>query len=153
MDHCVIETPAGRLRVWEINGCVAECAWVSAPLRDPATPLLEEAAKEIGEYFRGERMRFELPLATMGDPLAQRVWREILSVPYGKTVTAAAIADRLKRRRELKQIIRLCNSNPLALFVPCHRVVGEKNDGGYVGGMAVKYALWEIEGITKKEER
>jgi len=149
MDHCVIETPAGRLELWEINGCITECAWISAPLRAPDTLLLKEAAEEIGEYFQGKRERFDLPLAAPGDLLAQKVWREILSVPYGRTRTAASIAQRLKCAKDLKRIIKFCNTNPLALLIPCHRIVGEKNDGGYVGGMAVKYALWELEHIKR----
>lgn len=98
MDHCVIETPAGRLCIWEIRDCVTECAWVNAPLRAPETPLLKKAAQEVDEYFRGERKEFDLPLAAPGSELDQKVRRVIMAIPYGKTMSAAKAATWAARR-------------------------------------------------------
>ena len=151
MDHCVMDTPAGRLTIWEIRGCITEAVWANAPLRAPETPLLKAAVKEIDEYFAGSRKDFDLPIAAPGDPLSQKVWAALLSIPYGKTVTAEKLADRLKLRRQLRAVIKAVNANPVALFLPCHRVVAVDGDGGYVGGMDVKYALWKAEGIPRKE--
>lgn len=147
MEHCVIDTPAGRLLIWELKGYITEAAWANSPLREPVTPLLRKAATEVDEYFKGERTAFDLPLAAPGDPLAQKVWQAILAVPYGKVKSAADIAETLKMKKQLRAIIKICNSNAIALFIPCHRIVGENGDGGYVGGMHTKYALWHVEGI------
>lgn len=147
MEHCVIDTPAGRLLIWELKGYITEAAWANSPLRAPVTPLLRKAATEVDEYFKGERTGFDLPLAAPGDPLAQKVWQAILAVPYGKVKSAADIAEKLKMKKQLRAIIKICNSNAIALFIPCHRIVGENGDGGYVGGMHTKYALWHVEGI------
>lgn len=147
MEHCVIDTPAGRLLIWELKGYITEAVWANSPLREPSTPLLRKAATEVDEYFKGERKEFDLPLAAPGDPLAQKVWQAILTVPYGKVKTAADVADKIKMRKYLRAVIKLCNTNPIALFIPCHRIVGEKGDGSYVGGMHTKYALWNVEGI------
>lgn len=147
MNHCVIETPAGRLTIWELQGCITEAAFGNAPLRAPETPLLQEAVKEIEEYFQGRRREFDLPIAAPGDPLAQKVWAALLDIPYGKTVTAAKLAARLKASRYLRAIIKIINHNPVAIFLPCHRVVSEEGEGGYVGGAEVKHVLWQVEGI------
>lgn len=151
MDHCVIETPAGRLCIWETRGYITECSWVEAPLRAPESQLLRRAADEVAAYFKGEQRSFDLPVAAPGTEAEQAVWQALLSVPYGKTVSAKRLADRLFRGRQLRMVVKACNTNPVVLFVPCHRVVGEGNDGGYIGGMAVKYKLWDVEGIRRKD--
>lgn len=153
MDHCVIETPAGRLCIWELEGCIAEAAWVTAPLRAAETPLLETAAREVDAYFKRARRTFDLPLAMPGSSLEQAVWQAILRIPYGRTMTAAALAEKLGLRKKTRAVIAACNSNPVALFVPCHRIVAEDGDGGYVGGLTVKHALWQVEGIRSRETK
>lgn len=153
MDHCVIETPAGRLCIWEIRDCITECAWVRAPLRAPETPLLEEAAREVAEYFKKERRTFDLPIAAPGTELEQKVWQAVLAIPYGRTVTAAALAEKLGLRKKFRAVVAACTRNPVALFIPCHRVTAEDGDGSYVGGPAVKHALWEVEGIRSRAAR
>ena len=85
MNHCVIETPAGRLCIWEIRECITECAWVNAPLRAPETPLLTAAAREVEEYFKRQRRSFDLPVAAPGTELERAVWQAVLAVPYGRT--------------------------------------------------------------------
>lgn len=153
MDHCVIETPAGRLCIWEIRDCITECAWVNAPLRTPETPLLTAAAREVAEYFKKERRTFDLPIAAPGTELEQKVWQAVLAVPYGRTVTAAALAEKLGFRKKFRAVVAACNRNPVALFIPCHRVTAEDGDGGYVGGLDVKHALWDVEGIRSRAAR
>lgn len=153
MDHCVIETPAGRLCIWEIRDCITECAWVNAPLRAPETPLLTAAAREVAEYFKKERRAFDLPIAAPGTELEQKVWQAVLAVPYGRTVTAAALAEKLGLRKKFRAVVAACNRNPVALFIPCHRVTAEDGDGGYVGGLDVKHALWAVEGIRSRAAR
>lgn len=149
MDHCVIETPAGRLCIWELRGCITECAWVTAPLRAPETPLLVKAAQEVDEYFKKARRTFDLPLAAPGRDLEQKVWQAVMQIPYGRTVTASAIADKAGLRRKFRAVVNACVKNPIALFIPCHRVTAEDGDGSYVGGPEVKRALWAVEGIRR----
>lgn len=153
MDHSVIDTPIGRLAIWEIHGCITECAWVMAPLREGASPLLAQAAREVSEYFKKQRRTFDLPLALPGTELEQQVWREILRIPYGRTMTAAAIAKKLGKPRQIRAVIAACTSNPAVLFVPCHRVTAEDGEGSYVGGADIKRALWALEGIARTEKK
>lgn len=150
MDHCVMETPAGALCIWEIRGCITESAWVTAPLRAPETPLLQEAARQVGAYFKGERRAFDLPIAAPGTPLEQRVWEAVLRIPYGRTVTSRALAERLGQKRQVRAVIAACTKNPVALFVPCHRVTAENGEGTYVGGPEIRRILWAVEGIADK---
>lgn len=152
MNHCVIETPAGRLLIWELYDCITECSFVNAPLREPETPLLTEAAKEIGEYFAGTRRAFELPIAPPASPEGRRVLTAILAIPYGKTMTSEKLAAKAGLARRVKSVVKVCNENPLAVLIPSHRVTAPDGDGGFVGGMEAKYALWTVEGIRKKEE-
>ncbi len=153
MDHCVIETPAGTLLLWEIRDCLTECTWTSAPLRAPASPLLQKAAEEIGEYFAGKRRDFDLPIAPPGNAFESRVWEAMLAVPYGKTMTAAKLAAKAGFPRKVRQVIAVSSKCPMALFLPSHRIVGDTTDGSYSGGMDVKYKLWDIEKIPYKKEK
>jgi methylated-DNA-[protein]-cysteine S-methyltransferase len=116
---------------------------------DPAWPALRECAAQVAEYFAGERGRFDLPLAPRGTPFQRRVWQEIAKVPYGATITYSELARRAGRPGSARAAGAATGRNPLALVVPCHRIVAA--DGaltGYAGGLARKARLLELEGAA-----
>ena len=120
-------------------------AWVE----DPAWPPLRDCAAQVAEYFAGERGRFDLPIAPRGTEFQQRVWREIAKVPYGLTITYSEIARRAGASGSARAAGAATGRNPLALVVPCHRIVAA--DGsltGYAGGLARKARLLELEGAA-----
>lgn len=106
----------------------------------------EETARQLDEYFAHRRTRFDLPLAPRGDAFDQRVWHALTDIPYGRTRTYGELARELGNPG-LAQAVGAANGrNPLAVLVPCHRVVGA--DGsltGYAGGLDRKRFLLELE--------
>jgi methylated-DNA-[protein]-cysteine S-methyltransferase len=110
-------------------------------------PVLDECARQLGEYFEGRRREFDLPLAADGSDFQRRVWREIARIPFGETVSYAELARRAGAAGSARAAGAATGHNPLSVVVPCHRVIG--SDGsltGYAGGLERKTRLLEIEG-------
>ncbi len=111
-----------------------------------------DVERQLGEYFQRRREVFELRLAPAGSRFEQRVWRQLLQIPYGGTTTYGELAERLGDPRAVRAVGRANGANPIAIVIPCHRVIGA--DGslvGYGGGLAVKQALLELEGALPPE--
>jgi methylated-DNA-[protein]-cysteine S-methyltransferase len=118
----------------------------SADVPAAAAALLERAAAQVGEYFAGARMTFDLPLAPAGTPFQQAVWRALLAIPYGATASYVDVARRLGQPAAVRAVGAANGRNPIAIVIPCHRVIGA--DGsltGYAGGLARKQALLALE--------
>lgn len=114
---------------------------------DPAHAPLAECARQLTEYFAGQRDCFDLPLAPDGTEFQRRVWGEIARIPFGATLTYAELAARAGAPGAARAAGAATGRNPLSIVVPCHRVVG--TDGsltGYAGGLERKTRLLEIEG-------
>ncbi|MBX5444189.1 MAG: methylated-DNA--[protein]-cysteine S-methyltransferase [Sphaerobacter sp.] len=109
-------------------------------------PLVEQAREELTAYFEGRLQRFTVPLDPVGTAFQRRVWAEVAAIPYGETATYRQIAERIGNPRAVRAVGAANGANPLAIIIPCHRVVG--SDGsltGYGGGLAVKRALLDLE--------
>jgi methylated-DNA-[protein]-cysteine S-methyltransferase len=117
---------------------------------DDDDPLLAEARAQLTEYFAGQRQQFDLPVAAPGTDFHQRVWRQLRLIPYGTTMSYGQIAAALGLSQAASRAVGLANGrNPVAIVVPCHRVIGA--DGtltGYGGGLARKRALLSLESTT-----
>ncbi len=106
------------------------------------TPLLLEACRQLEEYFDGKRKNFELPLAPKGTPFQMRCWDELRRIPYGFTATYGDIARAVGSPNGFRAVGSANNRNPIAIIIPCHRVIG--SDGklvGFGGGLDVKSFL------------
>lgn len=109
-------------------------------------PLLRRAAEELGAYFAGRRRDFTLPLDPRGSDFQRQVWQALRSIPYGQTRTYGQIAEQIGRRRAARAVGMANNRNPIAILIPCHRVIG--SDGsmtGYAAGIAIKERLLALE--------
>src|SRR5205085_9923425 len=105
-----------------------------------------EPARQLREFFAGERTAFELPLRPAGTPFQRAVWDALLEVPYGETTGYGALAQRLGRPGAARAVGLANARNPLAIVVPCHRVVGASGAlTGYAGGLERKRFLLELE--------
>lgn len=103
-------------------------------------------ALQLGEYFAGHRREFDLPLAPRGTAFQLQVWRHLLQIPYGETLSYSAAAYRIGRPRAARAVGRANATNPLPVVVPCHRLVGR--DGsltGFAGGLDFKRKLLQLE--------
>ncbi len=110
---------------------------------------LDQACRQLDEYFGGQRRRFDLPLAPRGTAFQQAVWRALLEIPFGETRSYRQQAERIGRPTAIRAVGTANGANPLAVIVPCHRVIG--SDGsltGYAGGLARKALLLELEGAS-----
>lgn len=110
------------------------------------TELLERAALQLTEYFSGNRGDFVLPLKPHGTAFQQTVWNALRQIPFGETRSYEEIAVSVGNPKACRAVGMANNRNPIAIIVPCHRVIG-KNGGltGYAGGLPVKEYLLEIE--------
>lgn len=110
------------------------------------TPVLARAAAQLAEYFAGERHTFELPLAPDGTLFQQLVWRTLIGIPFGETWSYGALARAIDRPSASRAVGAANGRNPLAIVVPCHRVIGGSGAlTGYAGGMVAKQWLLEHE--------
>jgi methylated-DNA-[protein]-cysteine S-methyltransferase len=109
-------------------------------------PVLKKTLTQLDEYFKGIRMKFDLPLAPQGTDFQQTVWNELLKIEYGTTATYMHMAKRLGNVKSIRAAASANGKNPIGIIIPCHRVVGA--DGkltGYAGGLHRKQWLLEHE--------
>ena len=107
---------------------------------------LRDARRQLREYFDGHRRDFDLPLAPDGTAFQSRVWEQLRRIPYGETISYGELAHRIRKPTASRAVGAANGRNPLAIVVPCHRVIGA--DGtltGYGGGLPVKEALLALE--------
>jgi methylated-DNA-[protein]-cysteine S-methyltransferase len=105
-----------------------------------------DARGQLGEYFEGRRTSFDVPLALQGTPFQRRVWDALREIPYGETTSYGELARRLGSPRAMRAVGLANGRKPIAVIVPCHRVIGA--DGtltGYGGGLERKRLLLELE--------
>lgn len=123
-------------------------AAMASSLKDPAPAIriLAQSARELGEYFRGQRQHFQIPLAPRGTPFQQQVWRELQNIPYGSTCSYKDIAARIKNPKGARAVGSANGKNPLCIVIPCHRVIAADGSiGGYSGGLTMKRKLLALE--------
>ena len=146
--YSVMDSPLGSLTLASsAHGLVSVQFGLNMPsdgVLDDAANL--EAAQQLREYFDGRRTQFDLPLDASGTPFQLSVWNELLKIPYGSTRSYIDIARSLGKPGAARAVGMANHENPIAIVIPCHRVVG--SDGsltGYAGGLHLKKRLLGIE--------
>jgi methylated-DNA-[protein]-cysteine S-methyltransferase len=105
-----------------------------------------EARRQLHAYFAGDLVAFDLPLAAEGTPFQQAVWKALVEIPYGETISYGELARRIDKPSAVRAVGAANGQNPLAIVVPCHRVIGSNGKlTGYGGGLHVKEALLALE--------
>jgi len=126
----VTEVSFSDIEMSEINSC----------------PVLEECRDQLDRYFKGELMTFKIPLNPEGTKFQQNVWTELLKIPFGETITYMELAVRLGDAKAIRAVGTANGRNPIAIIIPCHRVIGAGNKlTGYAGGIWRKKWLLELE--------
>ena len=149
MRTTVLPTPLGELTaVADASGALTRLAFDAAPppeaRRDDGA--FAELGAQLAAFFARELPAFELALALIGTPFQRRVWAALAEIPFGQTTTYGAIARTLGEPGAAQAVGAANGANPLAIVVPCHRVVG--TDGGlvgYAGGLHRKRFLLDLE--------
>lgn len=143
-----IESPVGRLHLLATDRALITLVWrmhahPHAGFADaenaPEQAILSRAARQLGEYFMGERRSFELPLEFRGTDFQRRVWNELLGIPYGQTRTYRQIAERIGNPKAVRAVGAANGANPISIIAPCHRVIGSSGSlTGFGGGLDAK---------------
>ena len=133
----------GPITIIEEGGKIISLLFSYSEYSD-SSPLLEKAKEEIEEYFQGKRKTFDLPLDAKGTEFQKRVWKELLDIRYGETLSYGEIGDRIGTKA-YRAIGNACGKNPIPILIPCHRVVGKDNIGGFSLGLDLKRKLLDME--------
>jgi O-6-methylguanine DNA methyltransferase len=154
-----IESPVGLLRAGASDTALQLLEFVAAdsnplpaqpgevPTHPGAnTPLLDQTRRELAEYFAGTRRRFEVPLSFPGTPFQQRVWSALCSIGYGERISYLEQSRRVGDEKAIRAVAQANGQNPIAILVPCHRVINSDGKlGGYGGGLLRKQFLLDLE--------
>lgn len=148
MYYQYIDSPIGILTIAEEEAQLRYLLFDRQSLvgEESSTPLLEETKQQLREYFRGERREFSLPLDPQGTPFQRLAWAGLQSIPYGETISYGQLAARIGHPKSFRAVGGANHRNPIAIIIPCHRVIGA--DGsltGYGGGLEKKIFLLKLE--------
>lgn len=139
------------------SGKLCRCHWINFDSGDGSVKnpddassddliVMSEVEKQLKEYFAGDRKKFSLPLELKGTPFQKKVWEELKKIPYGSTVSYGELSRRIGNPKAVRAVAQACGANPLAVIIPCHRVIATGGKpGGYTGGVEHKIHLLEIE--------
>lgn len=146
--HFVYNTPFGPVTIASDGNAVTRLAFGAVPCQGDMRPteLTNRAANELQEYLAGKRRAFDIPLAPAGTPFQQSVWAALQNIPYGQTRSYQDIATIVGKPTATRAVGSANNKNPIAVLIPCHRVIGKNGKlTGYAGGIPLKERLLEIE--------
>ena len=147
----VIDTPVGKLTLCADEAGICEVKFGAQSSRADASELLDQAQRELEEYFAGRRRVFSVPLSIHGTPFQEKVWRALMEIPHGETVSYGELARRVGNPKACRAVGMANHVNRIPIIIPCHRVVGANGRlTGYAGGLEIKRILLETEGIDVK---
>jgi len=147
----VRETAIGWIAIEEKDGWITRLDLPNQAAGRPRvpveeTPLLKEAFRQLDLYLEGKLQVFSLPLKVEGSPFMERAWKKLAEVPYGRTITYGDLAALAGNPKAARAAGMACARNPIAIFIPCHRVVGSGGRMvGFGGGLNLKSWLLEHE--------
>lgn len=153
LDYAVVESPIGDLLLAG-RGATLEVLWFLHGRRpttlDPSWRLVPGAfdgvARQLSEYFAGGRTRFEIDVAPQGTEFQRRVWQALCEIPYGQTISYGELARRIGDLKAVRAVGLANGANPIAIVIPCHRVIGANGAlVGFGGGLPIKRALLDLE--------
>lgn len=114
------------------------------------SPILKQAKTELAEYFSGQRTEFDIALNPRGTAFQQKVWKALRHIPYGETRSYGEIASAVNNIKACRAVGMANNRNPIAIIIPCHRVIGANGDlTGYAAGLKIKQKLLTLEAENK----
>lgn len=155
-------SPVGEMMIGSYGGNLCICDWakekrrgtidrricrhLNAEYEEGTSEVIEQAVSQLREYFQGERRDFDIPIVFTGSEFQNSVWHELMKVPYGSTISYAELARRIHHPRAVRAVASANATNPISIFVPCHRVIGSNQKlTGYCGGLDAKRELLALE--------
>lgn len=161
LEYMIVDSPVGSLKLVARDAKLVAILWenehrnrVKLGEMQPAddNPVLLDTARQLREYFAGERTQFDLAIAMEGTPFQKRVWSALLDIPFGERRTYRDIATRIGNRQAARAVGAALGRNPLSIIAPCHRVIGSSGRlTGFAGGLPTKAMLLDTEVRTVRE--
>jgi len=153
METAFIQSPLGITKiVGDENGIAVISVLSEGEITKKIPKQLQECVGQLQEYFEGQRHHFDFKLNPQGTDFQQKVWQELLNIPFGKTMSYLDLSKKLGDVKAIRAVASANGRNPLWIVVPCHRVIG--TDGsltGYAGGLWRKKWLLEHESPSKQQ--
>lgn len=158
-NTCIYDSVIGPLLISTEDGAVTELSFATDKTIEnlkgngsenetqiSACSALMEVTKQLDEYFDGKRKDFDIKVNPKGTQFQERVWAELLKIPYGETCSYKDIAVRIGSEKAYRAVGGANNKNPVSIIIPCHRVIGHnKKLTGYGGGLDIKEKLLDLE--------
>ena len=147
LSYDTINSPVGKLTIIASPTTLQSIIWdnLTTPkelTRNTNHPIIAETKKQLTDYFNNQRQQFDLPLAPIGTPFQQQVWKELLKIPYGETISYGEQAKRLGDKNKARAVGSANGKNPIPIIIPCHRVIGSNGKlTGFAGGLDKKSIL------------
>ncbi len=153
METAFIQSPLGITKIRGDENGISEISILNEGDVSKKIPKqLQEGVSQLQEYFEGKRIRFDFKINPEGTDFQQKVWRELLNIPYGKTMSYLDLSKKIGDAKAIRAVASANGRNPIWIVIPCHRVVG--TDGsltGYAGGLWRKKWLLEHEYPSKQQ--
>ena len=154
METCIIKTPLGFTKITGDNYGITSVSVLDSEenISSQIPSSLKTCVEQLKEYFNGNRTTFDLKLNPKGTDFQKEVWKELLKIPFGKTVSYLDLTKKLGNVKAIRAVASANGKNPLWIVVPCHRVIG--SDGsltGYAGGLHRKQWLLDHESPAKQQ--
>lgn len=111
-------------------------------------PILLKAKKELEEYFQGNLKKFTIKLEARGTEFQMKVWNELQKIPFGKTLSYGQLAEKVGGKNYARAVGTAVGKNPLAIMIPCHRILAANGIGGFAGGLKIKKELLKVENLS-----
>lgn len=147
----VMSSPLGNLKLVANEKHLVAVLWENqsgyeAAENVSAHPVLEQATKQLAEYFAGKRTQFKIPLEMQGTTFQKKVWQGLTRIPHGETRSYSQLASDIGSPRAFRAVGVANSQNPLSIVVPCHRVIGANGSlTGFAGGLDAKSFLLNLE--------
>ena len=153
------DSPVGLLRIKNEGDALSEIIFIKTEdqaeikkikksITKAATPILKKCTAQLDDYFSGKNLHFDLPIAQEGTPFQQRVWKGLLTIPKGKTLSYLQFSKQLGNEKAIRAVGTANGKNNVSIIVPCHRVIGSNGTlVGYGGG------LWRKQWLLNHEAK
>ncbi len=158
LSYMYLASPVGQLKLVANAQALVAVLWenenpkrvrLAELLEEAQHPVLLETARQLNEYFAGQRRQFDLPLDFEGTDFQQKVWQALLSIPFGETRSYKQIAEQIGNPKAVRAVGAANGKNPISIIAPCHRVIGASGKlVGFAGGLENKDILLKIERIN-----
>ncbi len=152
----------GELILGEFDGKLCMCDWryrktrtaidkrlqkgLNAGFREKESSLFDTVKQQLDEYFSASRKTFTVPLLMVGTDFQKQIWNELRKIPFGETDSYLGLSQKINNPKAVRAVAAANGANAIAIFVPCHRIIGIRGDFvGYAGGISTKKKLLQLE--------